>query len=128
MFADPIIVANDGTPLTLPRVDAGPMTGKYMSVVPGVSAEMLNIRNSSYFSKVDKRNYNRHNVELARTKTIAATSIAPETFSKVKAYIVVEHDDKATLAEIQQVCQELALFVVESYNPGFVQKLINNEG
>lgn len=128
MFLDPITIANTGTTLSMPRVDAGPQAGKFMSIVPGTKSEEFNIRNSKYFSKSDKRNYSRHNIELTRVTTIAATSIAPETFSKVKAYLVIEHDDKATLAEIQQVADEVAHFVIEASNAGYVQKLVNNEG
>lgn len=128
MFADPIVIANSGVSVTLPRIDAGQKSGRYMSVVPGLQTLDFSIRNNSYFSKADKRNMNRHNIELTRTTTIAATSIAPETFKKVKAYLVVEHDDKSTLAEIQAVADQVANFVIAAKNPGFVQKLVNNEG
>lgn len=128
MFADPIIIANTGTSLTIPRVDAGQKAGKYMAVVPGTSIDEFNIRNSSYFSKTDKRSYDRHNIELVRTTTIAATAISPETFKKVKVYLVIEHDSRTSLAEIQAAADQVANFVIEANNPGFVQKLVNNEG
>jgi len=128
MFADPIVIANNGASLVLPRVDAASKAGKYMSVVPGTSVDEFNIRNSSYYSKTDKRSYDRHNIELVRTTTIAATAISPETFKKVKVYLVIEHDSRITLAEIQSAADQVANFVIAAKNPGFVQKLVNNEG
>lgn len=128
MFADPIVVANTGTSLSLPRVDSGPQSGRFMSVVPGTSIDEMNIRNSRYFSKPEKREMFRHNVEIVRSTTIAATTIAPESVKRVKAYLVVEHDSRATIAEIQAICDQLANFFIAAKNPGFVQKLVNNEG
>lgn len=128
MFADPIVIANNGTSLTLPRVDAASKAGKYMSVIPGTSVDEFNIRNTSYYSKADKRSYDRHNIELVRTTTIAATAISPETFKKVKVYLVIEHDSRTSLADILTASNQLANFVIDTTNPGFVQKLVNNEG
>lgn len=128
MFADPLVVANTATSLSLPRVDAGQKTGKFMAVVPGTSIDEMNVRNSEYYSKTEKRTMNRHNVELIRTTTIAATTIAPESSKKVKAYFVIEHDSRATLTEIQLVADQLANFFIAAKNSGFVQKLVNNEG
>lgn len=128
MFADPMVLANTGTSLSLPRVDAGQQSGKFMVVVPGTSIDEMNIRNTSYFSKPSKRTMYRHNVELIRTTTIAATAISPETFKVVKAYMVLEHDSRTTIAEIQAIADQLANFFIAAKNPGFVQKLVNNEG
>lgn len=128
MFADPLAIANTGTTLSLPRVDAGLKSGKYMTVVPGTSVDEFNIRNSDYQSKPLKRLMRRHNIELTRTTVIAATSVAPETTKVVKVYLVIEHDDRSTLEEIQDAADQVANFVIESKNSGFVQKLVNNEG
>jgi len=128
MFSDPITIANTGTTLSLPRVDAGLKSGKYMSIVPGTSTDEFNVRNSDYQSKPLKRLMRRHNIELTRTTTIAATAISPETFKVVKVYMVIEHDDRSTLAEIQAASDQVANFVIAAKNAGYVQKLINNEG
>lgn len=128
MFADPLAIANTGTTLSLPRVDAGLKSGKYMTVVPGTSVDEFNIRNSDYQSKPLKRLMRRHNIELTRTTVIAATSVAPETTKVVKVYLVIEHDDRSTLGEIQDAADQVANFVIEGKNSGFVQKLVNNEG
>jgi len=128
MFSDPITIANTGTTLSLPRVDAGLKSGKYMSIVPGTSTDEFNVRNSDYQSKPLKRLMRRHNIELTRTTTIAATAISPETFKVVKVYMVIEHDDRSTLAEIQAASDQFANFVIAAKNTGYVQKLINNEG
>lgn len=128
MFSDPIVIANSGTALTLPRVDAGLKSGRYMKVVPGTSTEEFNIRNSEYFSKPLKRTMSRHNIELTRIKSIAATSTEPSTTSVVKAYLVIEHDVRATSAEIAAAADEVANFVIATKNSGYVTKLINNEG
>lgn len=128
MFSDPITIANTGTTLSLPRVDAGLKSGKYMSIVPGTSTDEFNVRNSDYQSKPLKRLMRRHNIELTRTTTIAATAISPETFKVVKVYMVIEHDDRSSLAEIQAAADQVANFVIAAKNAGYVQKLINNEG
>lgn len=128
MFSDPITIANTGTTLSLPRVDAGLKSGKYMSIVPGTSTDEFNVRNSDYQSKPLKRLMRRHNIELTRTTTIAATAISPETFKVVKCYMVIEHDDRCSLAEIQAAADQVANFVIAAKNAGYVQKLINNEG
>lgn len=128
MFSDPIVIANSGTDLTLPRVDAGLKAGRYMKVVPGTLKEEFNIRNSEYFSKPLKRTMSRHNIELTRTKSIAATSTEPSTTSVVKAYLVIEHDVRADAAEIAAAADEVANFVIDAKNSGYVTKLINNEG
>lgn len=128
MFSDPITIANTGTTLSLPRVDAGLKSGKYMSIVPGTSTDEFNVRNSDYQSKPLKRLMRRHNIELTRTTTIAATAISPETFKVVKVYMVIEHDDRSSLAEIQAAADQVANFVIDAKNAGYVQKLINNEG
>lgn len=128
MFSDPLVIANSGTDLTLPRVDAGLKSGKYMKVVPGTSAEEFNIRNSEYFSKPLKRTMSRHNIELTRTKSIAATSTEPSTTSVVKVYLVIEHDVRASSVEISDAADEVANFVIDAKNGGYVAKLINNEG
>lgn len=128
MFSDPISIANTGTTLSLPRVDAGLKSGKYMSIVPGTSTDEFNVRNSDYQSKPLKRLMRRHNIELTRTTTIAATAISPETFKVVKCYMVIEHDDRCTLAEIQAAADQVANFVIDAKNAGYVQKLVNNEG
>lgn len=129
MFNDPIsIAATAATPLLLPRVDAGPKSGRFTSVSPGVSIEDLNIRNTEYMSKKDKRIMFRHNVELSRSIVIAATTTSPEATKVLKGYVVIEHDSRATLAEIQLLADQLANFFIAAKNPGFVQKLVNNEG
>lgn len=128
MFSDPLNIANSGTSLILPRVDAGLKAGKYMVNIPGTSQTEFNIRNTDYFSKPLKRTMRRHNIELTRTTVIAATSVAPETNKVVKAYLVVEHDDRSSAAEIAAVADEVANFVIESKNSGYVTKLVNNEG
>jgi len=128
MFSDPITIANTGTTLSLPRVDAGLKSGKYMSIVPGTSTDEFNVRNSDYQSKPLKRLMRRHNIELTRTTTIAATAISPETFKVVKVYMVIEHDDRSSLEEIQAAADQVANFVIAAKNAGYVQKLINNEG
>lgn len=128
MFSDPITIANTGTTLSLPRVDAGLKSGKYMLIVPGTSTDEFNVRNSDYQSKPLKRLMRRHNIELTRTTTIAATSTSPETFKVVKCYMVIEHDDRSSLEEIQAAADQVANFVINAKNSGYVQKLINNEG
>lgn len=128
MFADPLNLANTGTTISLPRVDAGQMSGTFMKVIPGTSSDVLAIRNSSYVNKKYRRTMSRHNVEITRITNIAATTTAPETFKVLKAYVVVEHDDKGTLAEIQAISDQVASFFIEAKNAGFVQRLVNNEG
>jgi len=128
MFTDPLSIANTGTALSLPRVDAGIKSGTYMVNVPGNYNDEFNIRNSEYVSKSLKRTFRRHNIELKRTTVIPATAISPATNKIVKVYMVIEHDDNVTAAEIQAAADQVANFVIAAKNAGYVNKLINNEG
>lgn len=128
MFSDPLSIANSGTTLSLPRVDAGMKAGTYMVNVPGDYQIEFNIRNSEYVNKSLKRTFRRHNIELKRTDVIDATSITPQTNKIVKVYMVIEHDDNVTAAEIKSAADQVAHFVIDASNGGYVDKLINNEG
>lgn len=128
MFSDPLSIANTGTTLSLPRVDAGVKSGTYMVNVPGTYTDEFNIRNSEYVSKPLKRTFRRHNIELKRTTVIPATAISPATNKIVKVYMVIEHDDNVTATEIQTAADQVANFVIAAKNTGYVNKLINNEG
>lgn len=127
MFADPIVIEqNWGSNVSLNRVDAGNRSGSFEKKT-GDTKDVLNIRNTSYYSKPQKAQLSRHNVEMIRTIAVPATSLTPAGKKFVRAYIVIEHDDIIARDDIMFVVGTLASFFDESENADHANKIMNNE-
>lgn len=129
MFADPLIITTAWADQnrSIPRIDAGNQSGTYRKRSDTLE-ETLNVRHTSYLAKGTKKKVNRHNVELTRIVKTPGSNGAPATSDTVKVYIVLEHSDDSTVNNVLSAVIPVVSIFDGALNPGYVDKLLNNEG